>query len=183
MDTKIVRAGDIFIYDPRTQGYASGSPITTISGSPAIASSKLRLTSAIVQSQTAMTFGTLEMIVNVPTAPTAGDSREWGLYWISAGNKGRATFQISGTTFQVVVYNSAGTAVATVACTWDSDWTATDTRFAILRSERRIIFKADNTIVYTHDDEDLLAKYPLPFYFDNSTADSFDIAAISIYGL
>lgn len=183
MDNRIVRAGDIFIYDPRTQLYTSGSPITTISGSPAISSSKLRLNAAVIQSQTAMTFGTLELVLNIPTAPTVGDAREFGLYFMNYGNKARMTFQISGTTFGVSVYDSAGTQTSLITCTWNSAWTATDTRFSIYRAERRIIFKANNTILYTLDDADLLPKYPITFYVSNTNADNLDLAAVSIYGL
>lgn len=187
MDVQITRPNQNWQYDPSKHGFSSGTFLKTISGTPAISSNKLRLNNSEISTLTAFSEGMFSFTLNIPTAPTAGDSRVFGI--TSSGNASVpvAVFTISGTTFSASVYDRVGTLVATKVCTWSSAWTAVDSIFSIRITERNVFFSVGTTIVARFDDgADIkqttqLTTAPLYVAIDNNNSDSMDLVLVSVH--
>lgn len=164
-----------FMYDVTTRGL-DASFWKTLSGTPSVSSNKLRLTSAAITSYTQFKYGTFRFAVNVPTTPSAGEAKKWGLLAPSAATVGAAYFEITGATFRAVSYDESGTA-QTTTITWDS-WETVETIFEIEWEKDFVIFKVAGTAVATHQTR--VGNVPLPLYLINSDADNTDTGYITI---
>lgn len=112
-----------FVYDPLRQG-ADASTWRFYQGQPKQAGSYM----SFIESAALMYYdvgrGLVSFTLSVP-APTAGDSRQWGL--MAGGDY--AVFKINGPVFTAETSQAGTTTSATI--TWLSSWTSTDTVFAI----------------------------------------------------
>jgi len=105
MDTVLVSDNYHFFYDPYLYGYNT-SWFKTISGSALAIAGKIRINTGRVSSLGTYLLGDFEMKLTIPTAPTGGDSRVFGLYSQALGNRNAAYFFISGTNFYVRSYSN-----------------------------------------------------------------------------
>jgi hypothetical protein len=192
MDVNIARANGIWQYVPgiTETSYTTGSFWRTISGTPSIASNKLRLTSAEAETMNSFLHSSVELLVNVPVAPTAGDVRAWGFKLDTDGNKGRAEFDITGAVFSAKVYDASGTIIATKVIPWNVAWSAAEARYRISTSERDIVFAIDDTIVARFEagrnnditEDKVMSKKPIAVHLQNGNADNMDVALVSVFG-
>lgn len=123
-------------------------------------------------------YGEFEFAVNVPTAPTAGDYRAWGLKTPSLGTtRSRAEFRIMDAVFSCVVYSKSGVALLNQAVAWNSDWTGAETKFAIRNTVSGVTFLINGTIVAKYTCADAGANVdrvdePTPVHCVNGSATS-----------
>src|SRR3972149_5269962 len=82
-------------------------------GTPTVASNKLRLTSAAVASYLQHAYGDYEFALNVPTTPSSGEGKHWGLRSPATDSLGAAYFEIAGAVFTAVSVDDGGTAQTT----------------------------------------------------------------------
>lgn len=186
MDINIVRKGEIWQYNPATEGYSADDVFHELTGSPAIVSSKLRLNQdEIITYDKRFLLGSLEFYLTIPFIPTAGDVRQFGFK--NNDNKGALLFDITDDVFTANVYDSAGTLISSKTVNWDANWTATEARYRISLSERSVYFAINDIIVARFEsgadkdiiDSDLMFKNPLGIYLKNSNNDSTDVSLIN----
>lgn len=142
MDTKLVSDHGYLFYDPFLYDYDKF--FLTISGNPTIVNGKMRINAAKVNTSEMVMFGSITMSISIPTAPTAGDSRIWGIYSRAYGNRNAAYFFISGTNFYVRTYNDDSSVFEQRTIPWNSDWTNTSVKWQIRWTIDKIEFYADN---------------------------------------
>jgi hypothetical protein len=179
MHVNIDRNSNIFLYDVKTSGYDTNI-WNTISGTPTVATGKLKLNTAEINSFAAFTKCSVEFLMTIPTAPTSGDSRSWGLKVYNYGNKGRIEFNITDTNFTAKVYDDSGTLIDSIPITWDSNWTNIEARFRITFSERNVFFSINDVIVARFQEVDV-TENPLALHIINSVADDLLFAAVSAF--
>ena len=186
MDVNIVRSGQIFQYNPATEGYSANDVFTPLTGTPTISSDKLRLNAAeVLTYDKRFQFGNLEFLLTIPAAPTAGDVRSFGFK--NNDNKGMMVFDITGAVFSAKVYDSKGTLIATKTINWDSDWTAAEAQYRIAWNNRNIYFLVDDVFVARFDEgfdkdivaEDIMGSQPMGIYINNGNADNVDVSLIN----
>lgn len=168
------RAG--FIYDVLTRGFDTSfwkELATTLS----LASNKIRMASGgSITSYTQFKFGKFEIALNVPTTPSTGEAKKWGLLIPGSVAKGSMYFEIAGAVFTAVSYDDDGTA-QTTTLTWSS-YENTESLFQIEWEDDYVIFLIDGVHVATHKTR--VGKNPLPLYLLNGDADNVDLGYISI---
>jgi len=164
-------------YDPSVLGL-DDSFFKTISGTPSVASNKIRLNSAVITSYWTLASGVLRMNIDVPVAPTAGHSREFG-FKIPATGEG-AFFRVNGTTFEAVTAKPDGTETTTTI-TWDAGWTNVNTTYQIVIGRTDITFSVGGTVKATHvKASDNFPESATHITFNNGVADNMDIEAFTI---
>lgn len=169
----IPRAG--FHYDVITRGL-DASFWKTIAATVSLATNKIRLASGgEITSYTQFKYGIFTFALNVPTTPSAGEAKKWGLLLPGAPTLGAAYFEIAGATFKCVTYDDGGTVQSTTV-TWSGE--GAETLFKIEWDEDYVIFSVAGTVVASHQTR--VPKNPLPLYLDNSDADNTDLGYISI---
>jgi len=174
-------------YDPYIYGYDDDF-FKTVVGLAKAVNGKIRIipesggTSSRVLTTTMFRRGEISMRMTVPTAPTSGDSRVFGLYSIALGNRNAAYFYISGESFYVRTYGrDTGTPESTTV-PWDSDWTNLSTEFEIRWRVDGVEFWIGGRRVANHASifpENML----LPMYFSNNQEDPFFINYINVKGV
>lgn len=187
-DVRIVRAGDIFRYDSSVDGYTDGEIFTSIGVSaPTVnGSNQLDLNNSKIQSRVALQYGTVQIRVTIPTAPTAGDTRFFILNSQVEGYESSMGFLISGTSFTANVFDKSGTAtpIFTRTIPWDSDWTNTFIRLAIRRGKDYVGFQInDSPVAQFEDDSSRISLLPLNFVVANGNADDMLMTSAVIYGV
>jgi len=186
MQVEVVKQGQIWQYNPLSEGYTDDDVFNTISGTPAISSNKLRLNAAVVQTyDKRFQNGSLEMLITIPVAPTSGDIRSFGLK--NNDNKGAMLFDIADAVFSAKAYDAGGTLIDTFTINWDTDWSATEARYRISWGRDAIVFAIDDTIVARLDTgeygniatDDVLSRQPINIYLNNTNSDNMDISLIN----
>ena len=166
---------DGYVYDPIIKQYDTTFWKTT-TGAPAMSGSVLRFTSAGVASYLQHIFADVEFSLNVPTTPSAGEAKQWGLRNPSGDNLGAAYFEITGAVFQVVTVDDGGTS-QTTAVVW-SAYEAAATEYRILWDPDRVVFYVNGTIVATHTTR--VPSNALSLRILNSDADNTDLSYVAI---
>lgn len=190
MDSIITRTGTIFDYDVARDGRDT-NVIKDISGTSSASGGVLLINNADVTTYTAFRNQSLEMLINAPVAPVAGQNKIWGLKNAS-DVYGSAYFQITGATFQVVVNNIDGTTLYTRVILWNSTWTAAVTKFRISMTEHDCIFAINDSIVAVLDADttdtsgakvafNKLAYFPLAARVTNGNSDNLALSYIRSY--
>lgn len=118
------------VYDPSIVGLPA-SKYKTISGTPSAATGDLNFNSSEICGLAYYKFLDIAFYLTIPTAPTAGHSRAWGLKSLAGGNKGRIEFVVDGADFKATAYDNDGTEIDTVIIPWDSDWTNENIEYKI----------------------------------------------------
>lgn len=157
-------------YDPQRQAYDTAL-WKTISGTPAINGTVLRFISASAVQYKDVFKGTIVLNLTVPTAPTAGNDRKFGLTQLSKG--ALAYFKVAGTAFTAESADGNGNTESTTI-TWDSAWTNTATEFKIVWTGFEATFYVGGVKLATHRTV-AVSKEPMSVYVNNSTADNLDL--------
>lgn len=162
-----------FVYDSQIRGF-DASFWDTLAGAPSAVANNLRLNVATVASYTQFKFGVFQFSVNVPTTPSAGEAKQWGLLLPNAATIGAMYFEITGATFRAVTFDDDGTS-QTTNLTWGGE--GAQQVFEIEWEATYIIFKRAGTAVATHQTR--VGTMPLPLYLRNADADNTDFAYIA----
>ena len=117
-----------FYYDPQKEGYDT-SVWQTISGTPAIASSKLVFNAASAISQVDIYSGEITMNINCPVAPVAAQDKRFGLAQLNYG--AFVGFRMTGAKFYYEC-EGGGTPFTPVEIAWNAAWTAAAVNFKIV---------------------------------------------------
>lgn len=176
---------DSYIYDSTIKGFDANF-WKQIAGTTTIASNKMRLNAATQASFILHEFAFIDIKINVPAKPTAGDSRRWGLFAPSAsGDQGAIYFDITGTAFTANVIDANGQ-TQTSTLTWnDGSWSATDIIFTIKWEPDIVQFWVNGTILATFQVISASTAKGIPFialplYFKNGNSDNMDISYIAV---
>ena len=167
----------MFFFNPALDGFTDGDIFKTISGNPYISSGVLKLNAAEITSWQALKNPSIEFSLTIPAVPTVGDVRAWGIKNPNVSNDGRAEFDITDDEFSAKVYDRDGTEVDSKTIVWDSDWTASEARYAIIASDRYLVFKINGDIVAKFEDvHDItpdhdMNKMPMPLHIINENSD------------
>lgn len=164
---------DSLIYDFIIKGYST-TDFKATTGTPAASGNNLRLTSAAVASYILYQYGQFEFSINVPTTPSAGEAKHWGLRAPATDNVGAIYFEIAGAVFRVVTKDSLGN-TETTTVTWTS-YENKQTLFKIFWENGLVHFSIDGTRVATHK---TVPTFALPIRMVNGDADNTDVAYIS----
>ena len=169
---------DGLIYDVQTRGLDAVF-WKTLAATLSVASNKIRMASGgEIVSYTQFKHGRFQFALNVPTTPSAGEAKKWGLLNPGSATTGAMYFEITGATFRAVSYDNGGT-VQTTTLTWGGE--ATEQVFEIEWGEDFVIFKRAGTAVATHQTR--VGTVPLPLYLINSDADNTDLGYIFAFDL
>jgi len=163
-------------FDPALYGI-DDSFWKVVSGTPAIAGSNIRISAAELKAYRTFRFGGYRMTVNVPTAPTGGDAREWGLENAALGETAR--FEIAGTVFKAVTIDKDGNSTSTTIV-WDATWHTADVLYEIVWRENYVQFLVAGDVKATHERADNRPIFPMNLYIHNTNADNFDIVGIEV---
>ena len=164
-----------FSYDCLQRGL-DASFWKTIAATVSAVSNKIRLASGgAIASYTQFKYGIFRFALNVPTTPSAGEAKKWGLLLPAAPTVGSAYFEITGATFRAVSYDESGNA-QTTTLTWRGE--AAETLFEIEWEADYVIFKLAGSVVASHQTR--VGSVPLPLYLINSDADNTDLGYITI---
>jgi hypothetical protein len=117
-----------FYYDPRRQGY-DPSIWKTTSGTPVVSGNNLVFNTAAAIGKADISRGEITFALIVPTAPTAGDDRYWGLGH-TANFSSLAVFKILDDGFFAYVYDNAGN-YKSERIDWDVAWNAAEVDYKI----------------------------------------------------
>lgn len=158
-------------FDPQRDGYEV-STWSTISGTPIInGSNLLELNGATVIGKADFSRGELTMTINVPHAPTSGDTREWGLYQLN--NSAAATFKIDDAVLTAYVCDSDGNTQSTTI-TQVSSWFNANTKYSVIYSSGAAKFLINGQQVAIFQGSGVPSG-PLSVYVKNSYADSLTL--------
>lgn len=162
-----------FYYDPVKQGYEA-TTFKTLSGSPAISGSALRLTASA-----ALHLGDIykcDLIVHaiIPTVPTAGDDRFIGFSDVTMGAE--LGFEIAGEVLSAVAKDTAGNTTA-IIIPFQPEWEDVSTAYSIAWRGPQAIFSVNGQRVAKLTDI-AVPKTPMSVVIDNQNADNFDVIGI-----
>jgi hypothetical protein len=166
---------DGYTYDPIIKQYDTTFWKTT-TGTPAISSNLLRLNASAIASYLQHIYADVQFSISVPTTPSAGEAKHWGLRNPSSDNLGAIYFEISGATFSCVSKDDSGNS-ETTTLTWSS-YENTQTVFRIIWEPGQIIFQINGTTVATHSSK--VPNHALVLRVVNADADNTDIAYIAV---
>lgn len=167
---------DGYIYDPVVKQYDTGFWKTT-TGTPAMSTVYLRFTSAGSASFLQHIFADVEFSLNIPTTPSTGEAKVWGLRNLYGDDLGAIYFEITGATFRVISKDDSGSA-ETTNVTWVSGWEGADTKYRIRWEPDHVIFYVNGTIVATHTSK--VPSHALAIRILNSDADNVDLEYIAV---
>lgn len=159
-------------YDPQKQGYST-TIWKNITSAPTISGTNLRFTSAIAVQYADVRKGNFTFNITIPTAPTAGHSRSFGLMNISKNVY--ALFNITHDVFRCITRDEDGNTKTTVV-TWNTDWSATATNFTVRQIGFDVVFSVNGAKVARH--EEAVPRSATNIYVLNGVADNMDLASI-----
>lgn len=164
-----------FYYDPQRQGYDTVL-WKTVSGTPAVNGTNLRLNNASMIHYGDIFKGEMTINLTIPVGPTAGDNRKFGFNQLNSGSF--AYFQIAGTAFTAEVADGQGN-TDSIVLTWDTTWTATATEFKVVWLGIEAAFFV-NGIRQALTRVVGVPKNPLSAFVANANADNMDIKYIEV---
>lgn len=167
-----------FFYDPTRQGFDTESWSLISGNTPVAASGIIAINASAIYHYGDILRGDITMLLYVPTAPTSGDSRVFGLYHYGKGSY--LTFNISGTTF--TASSSDGTNTNSVAITWQSSWTAAYTKFRIKWEAGLAHFFVGGVQQAVISDTSITGG-PMSLYIANNNADNLNLQYIDAKGI
>lgn len=184
MDPRTNQSDSSFFISPATHGL-DASMLSQVSGAVTIVGGKYRLNVAELISTQQFRFGELEFSMNIPTVPTVGDSRKFGFYGKSIGNRGAVVFGITGAVFAAQVYDKDGNLVFNEAIKWITGWEGAQTRFRIAWKQNSVTFaiiSSAGNYSTTYNANNIQVSLPVFFGVLNTNADNLDLQSISIIG-
>ena len=180
------RGNDNLTFDPQVDGYTSGVFFNTVAGTPAVTSNVLRLNTASVYTLARFTVSMdMEFVLTVPTDPTSGDVRKWGLFLPSLGDRGACYFEIAGDKFYVRFFDNAGVELLSQEVAWDSGaWTGNPIAYRIAKTDRGARFYVDGTQVAQQTMPETTplktVNIPLAVGIKNNNADNLDLTSLTL---
>lgn len=165
----IIQDNDVLHYDPNTDNYPAAI-WQTEQGSPSVTSGQLVLNSAEIIGTRGVTNGTIEMFLNFPVDPTAGQDKKVG-FASSKDDNGRIEFVISGSNFKAQVYDDVGNELLNRDIIWDNSWSGSKTLFSIHVGFRHVTFAAEDNIVGEVYDVDVPDFSKVPRLLNNNSDD------------
>jgi hypothetical protein len=169
-----------FYYDPIRQGLDT-TLWKVLSGTPSAGATAITVNAASMIGYADIFKGEITMKLTIPVAPTAGDTRIWGLRQMAA-NCG-LTFEIDGETFSCVADNIDGVSEE-VEVTWNTAWTNQEVDWTIKWTGFSAEFLV-NGVQIAFINAAGVPKVPLSIYLRNDNADDMDLAyieAINVQG-
>ena len=166
-----------FYYDPYRQGYDS-TIWRTLWGTPTVVDNKLILNTATAIHFADVLRGQYVFRVTVPSAPSAGHSRSFGLY--HPGKGAYALFDVSGAVFSVKT--SDGVNTTSTAVTWQSAWTNTSIEYTVRWEPGTVKFFVNGSFAATISDVSVVGV-PMSLYASNNTWDDLAVSYIDCIGL
>jgi len=123
--------------------------------------------------------GTYLMEVVIPTEPTAGDARKFGLY--SKNRDVGIYFEVTGTTFRGVAVDGNKNKEVTEDIEFNSAWAGAPIEYKIIWEAGRAELYVDRvhraTVDFSEDDL-ALAVHPMSLYIYNGNSDDMLVGAI-----
>ncbi len=169
-----------FYYDPARQGYDT-TQWRTLFGDPNIQGNNLVLQNSAIIHYADLLRGQFSFNLNIPSAPTAGQARSWGLRQINKGSY--IYFQISDTNFTANTANGYGnTTSVAILGGWSSAWTSANTEFRIKWEGGTAKFYINQVQVAVITDNTITGE-SLSLYASNGGSDNFAIVDISCVGI
>lgn len=154
-----------FYYDVPRNGY-DNSTWRTLYGSPGIGNQLTFKDTASIHFAD-VSKGEYTFNVVIPTAPSGGDSRSFGLYQVSRG--AYIIFNITGAIFSAK--SSDGITSTSSAITWDSTWTNVAVQFKIRWEAGTAKFFINGGLVSCIND-DSVPGFPLSLYIADSSSNA-----------
>jgi hypothetical protein len=154
----------------------------TITGAPSVVSGAVRFNEASAQTSGEYLYGTFETDLVIPTVPTVGDNRYWGLTAVINGTTHLATFNIADDVFTTNTCGASPTDMESTTVAWVSGWEAAQTKFAIKWYKEKVEFWVGGLKVATHT-EFIPETRALPFRFTNGNADNMDLVSMTFVGI
>lgn len=167
----------LWSYLPSLEGYINGDVFKTVSGTPTVSSGSVVLNAAVITSLQVFREVCLTMQLTIPTAPTTGDTRVFGLGFPGTATY-RIAFEITDTTFRAAYYDKTGTLVDSYIITWSSAWTNTSALFQIRTTNRQIFFLINETVVARFNEVGVV-KVGLHVNISNSNSDNLLCGAVN----
>lgn len=166
---------DSFIYDFIVKQYSTADWKAT-AGTPAMDGNNFQLNAAAVASYILYQFGEYEFSINVPTTPSTGEAKHWGLRAPATDNLGAIYFEIAGAVFRAVSRDEFGN-TETTNITWSTDpaWANNQVRYGIVWENGHANFLVNGVRYATHSKVPSLA---LPLRIVNADSDDTDVAYI-----
>lgn len=170
-----IRQRQSWTWDAQRDGYDSAS-WKTLAGIPAISANKLVFNAAsAIQKADILMASRITFAATVPTDPTAGDSRSFGLEALNSGAYIR--FKIDGTDFTAEC-SDGGSLSDSCALTWDTDWAAAEAEFSIIFLPARVEFFV-NGVMAGFLDNTKCPKIPLSVCVRNANADAMSVSYVT----
>jgi hypothetical protein len=169
-----------FVYDPARQGLDLNL-LKVVSGTPTVVSNKIQVNAAVLLGYADMKRGSFTYNVTVPTAPSAGNARRFGLFQISTG--AGAFFDVTGTVFSCQVADGTGNTFTSGPMTWDPAWTNTNTRFCVKWESGICTFFGNGRQITAITSASANPNVSLSLYISNTTADNLLVGAIQADGI
>ena len=171
-----------FTYVPYVQGYDTAL-WRTLFGEPTTYNNKIDLTDSEVIHYATFMRGEVSFVLNVPTAPAAGDYRKVGLYNPSDGSYAYFDFNSTGTLAAACKRGDGASTSSDI--TWNTAWTATDTVFKIRWEGGQIYFHIGGTpvAVLSESGSDVYSSaripcVPMNIFLSNRMGDSLLVGLI-----
>ncbi len=187
MEVRSHNQNENFVYDPNISGNddAFWKEVTgTLTATGTAPDTVLRWTSAVAASYSFYRFLDITFLVKVPTAPTSGDVRTWGMALPAAQGGLAIVFNITDTAFTVSVKDIDGNTLTSKTITWSASWTNTVTRYQIKWFPQGIQFLINGTIVHSYMRNNapnrVIPNTGLPIYIKNSLADNMDLTGLVV---
>lgn len=159
-----------FVYEPSILGYSERF-FKTLAGFPVLTSNgNLNLNEVILQTRPKFLGGNLAYNLTVPSAPSGGDDKEFGVREVIGDSEEVAYFQISGSDFRVVSGDQEGNTESSTL-DWEASWTSTETRFEIDFQRDGVAFLVNGRKLAVHT-SNYPSKRPQPGYIKNNNADN-----------
>ena len=179
-DTRRADAFEHFLYDPTILGF-SDHYFSVATGSPTVTSDAVRLDETTIYSRPGYAGGEHTFELNIPSAPSGGDDRSWGLQSPSDTSNYVIKFEISGSDFQAITKDEDGN-TTTTDISWNS-YDGSDVKYKIIWKRNYIEFQIDGQQVAHHAQRvgDAVPEfYPIPQFIKNANADSTDMKRVLV---
>ena len=171
-------------YDPVRQGFDTNTWSTLLGDPEVLTSGRLRIntipaTGGSIIHYTDFKKGDINLNVNVPSTPSIGDIRDFGLS--SSDSKNYIKFTIRSNTFKCATSNG-GTIVLSDELEWNStDWNGENINFQIIWEAGTAKFLIEGSNVYTVTGKSIPTGPLSLFLYDNSP-DDITVGEMSIRG-
>ena len=174
---------DGVMYDPNVRGFDTSfwnKLAGTVAANGSVPNKVVRLTNGDIISFSQYKYGTFDFALNIPNTPSGAEARKWGLLWPST-TRGGIYFEISGSDFQVVSTNDAGT-TTTTTITFAGAWAGSEIIYRIIWTPLTVSFIVNDIHQKTHtiSEKQNIPTIPMPLRIDTNEADNVDLVYLLV---